>query len=67
MTEDHRLSDTDYTVEVGQSTKLLVLISTLYIELLYVAQTLFCSLQTNNDRVWDHTLGKLHHLITVGG
>ncbi len=67
MAEDHRLSNTDNPVEVRQSTKLLILISTLYIELLYVAKTLFCSLQTNNDRLWDHTLGELHHFITVGG
>ncbi len=67
MTEDHRLSDADHSIEIRESTELLVLISTLHIELLDITKTLLCSLQTNNNRVWNHALGKLHHLITVRG
>ena len=32
-----------------------------------VVQTLLTALETDDDRIWYHLLGKRHHFIAVGG
>ena len=58
MTEYHRLSNTDDTIEISKSIELFVLILTFNVELFDVVQTLLSSLETNGDWVWNYSLGK---------
>ena len=67
VAEYHRLSYRDGTIDVRQGLELVILVTTLDVILLNVAQTLLFSPQTYCDWVGHNCLRKLHHLSIIGG
>lgn len=65
VAEDHRLSDSDSSVDIGERLKLALLILTLDVVLLYVVKAFLFASQPNDDWIRDDLLCKNHHILVV--
>uniref|UniRef100_A0A3Q2QG48 Uncharacterized protein n=1 Tax=Fundulus heteroclitus TaxID=8078 RepID=A0A3Q2QG48_FUNHE len=66
MTEDHCLCNSQAAVQIAERCELVLLIPTKHVELFDGVQRLLLSFQSDDIRLCDHSLSKIHHRVLKG-